>query len=181
MTAPGEIKWRAEVPLFEWRELVLWISGMILLGLMPLGMIAALDGLSSGGGTAWRSVLAVAPFVGAVVGLCVALFLGLVFGVFRNRRVANYTVNADGVSIVYSPLSTEHMGYWIGRMMSFAGPYRGRKFMSWKRVQRWESDIATWRIRLETMDFGVVWLVASQAVFTDVMGAMEYWLHNDGL
>ncbi len=165
------------MPLFEKGELVLWVVALIGLTTLPLGMIAVLDGSSGGARIALRSVGAVAPFVIVVMMLCVGLFLGLVFGVLKNRRMAHYEINAEGISIVYAPLPMEGKGHWIEMLMNFIGGYRGRKFIPWSRIVSSEADIAGWKIRLETLDFGVVVLWASQGVYTDVMGAMEYWLH----
>jgi hypothetical protein len=146
--------------------------------MLPLGVIAVLDGWGGeGGGMGWRSVQAVAPFIIVVVVLCVGLFLVLVFGVLRNRRLASYEVSAEGVTIEYSLLPVEGRGRWVDVVMGLMGGYCGRRFIPWSGVIRSEADVVEWKVRLETLGCGEVVLWASQGVYRDVMGAMEYWLH----
>jgi uncharacterized membrane protein YhaH (DUF805 family) len=178
-SAPREIQWKKEVPLFEKRELFLWVAVLVGLVMLPLGMIAALDAGEGGWGAALRSASAVAPFIIVVMILCVVFFLGLVLGVLGNRRMANYDVNADGISIVYTSLPVEGKGHWSEIIMNAMGGERRRKFIPWSRVISLKADVTEWKIRLETLDFGVVVLWASQSVYTDVMGAIEYWLHDE--
>ncbi|MCS7063314.1 MAG: hypothetical protein NZM04_04600 [Methylacidiphilales bacterium] len=174
-SAPQEIRWRVEVPLFKVQEVVLWVVLMGLMGMMPLGLIAALE-LGSGVRGVMRAMNAVGPFIGGMIGLCVFLFLLLVYGVLRNRRVAEYTLNSEGIRIVYSIARGRGQEELFEQFLNFLGLCPGEQFIPWKQIMRWESDVVRWRIYLQVKGRGRVVVAGTQAIYKEVMAAIDYWL-----